>query len=46
MTEHTQQVMAALRKAPGFEDVGAADSVTRLGGLTNLVHRVDLKKNP
>lgn len=44
MTEHTQQVMAALRKAPGFEDVGAAESVTRLGGLTNLVHRVDLEE--
>lgn len=44
MTEHTQQVMAALRKAPGFEDVGVADSVTWLGGLTNLVHRVDLEE--
>ena len=42
MTEHKQQVMEALRKAPEFQGVEAADSITRLGGLTNLVHRVDL----
>lgn len=42
MTEHAEQVMAALRKAPEFEDATTCDSVTRLGGLTNLVHRVDL----
>lgn len=42
MTDHTEQVMEALRKAPEFRDVGSAHSVTRLGGLTNLVHRVDL----
>jgi thiamine kinase-like enzyme len=42
MTEHATQVMNALRKAPGFEDVTDVDSITRLGGLTNLVHRVDI----
>lgn len=42
MTEHANAVMEALRKAPGFENVTQADSVTRLGGLTNLVHRVDM----
>ena len=34
--------MVALRKAPEFQGVDTADSITRLGGLTNLVHRVDL----
>lgn len=42
MTEHTGQVMDALRRAPEFRAVTAADSITRLGGLTNLVHRVDI----
>ena len=42
MTEHATEVMEALRKAPGFESVTEADSITRLGGLTNLVHRVDI----
>ncbi|GAW34765.1 choline/ethanolamine kinase [Roseovarius sp. A-2] len=42
MTEHAEEVLSALRRAPGFEDVTAADSITRLGGMTNLVHRVDL----
>lgn len=42
MTEYTQRVMAALRNVPEFDDVRTADSITRLGGLTNLVHRVDL----
>ena len=42
MTEHIPQVMVALRKAPEFQGVDTADSITRLGGLTNLVHRVDL----
>lgn len=43
MTEHARKVMEALRQAKGFEDVDEAISVTRLGGLTNLVHRVDLR---
>ena len=42
MTDYAEQVLTALRKAPGFEGVMAVDSITRLGGLTNLVHRVDL----
>ena len=42
MTEHIPQVMVALRKAPEFQGVDTADSITRLGGLTNLVHSVDL----
>ena len=40
MSDHAQKVMEALRRAPEFKDVTRADSVTRLGGLTNLVHRV------
>ena len=42
MAEYATQVMDALRKAPGFEAVTSVDSITRLGGLTNLVHRVDI----
>lgn len=42
MTEHAEQVLLALRKAPQFADVKSADSIMRLGGLTNLVHRVDI----
>jgi len=42
MTEHAKIVMQALRKAPGFKNV-EVKSITRLGGLTNLVHRVDIK---
>lgn len=42
MTEHADQVLAALRKAPGFADVTTVDAITRLGGMTNLVHRVDV----
>ncbi|RKF15140.1 LPS biosynthesis choline kinase [Roseovarius spongiae] len=43
MSDHTETVIAALRNAPGFEDVSAADcTLTRLGGLTNLVHQVDV----
>ncbi|MEE9335033.1 MAG: choline/ethanolamine kinase family protein [Granulosicoccaceae bacterium] len=41
MTEHANRVLAALREAPKFADVESADTITRLGGLTNLVHRVD-----
>ena len=41
MTEHAETVVAALRAAPGFENAEVR-SITRLGGLTNLVHRVDM----
>lgn len=42
MTEIAESVLDTLHRVPGFEGVTAADSITRLGGLTNLVHRVDL----
>lgn len=42
MSEHAKKVMAALRKAPAFKSIMNADQITRLGGLTNLVHRVDV----
>lgn len=41
MTEHAEQVKAALRNAPGLENAEAL-TITRLGGMTNLVHRVDM----
>ena len=41
MSEHREDVLAALRQAPGFETVTEADEIARLGGLTNLVHRVE-----
>ncbi|MXN64431.1 phosphotransferase [Stappia sp. GBMRC 2046] len=41
MVQHADSVISALRKAPGFSDLKAEEcSITRLGGLTNLVHRV------
>jgi len=42
MTKYANQVLAALRNAAQFADVETADRITRLGGLTNLVHRVDM----
>lgn len=42
MTEHADRVMDALREVAQFSDVESADSITRLGGLTNLVHRVEV----
>ncbi|GGH37787.1 Thiamine kinase [Cribrihabitans marinus] len=42
MTELEDKVMAALRQVPRFAEVTRADAITRLGGLTNLVHRVDI----
>jgi thiamine kinase-like enzyme len=42
MTEYANQVLAALRNAAQFADVATPNSITRLGGLTNLVHRVDM----
>lgn len=42
MQENVEAAVTALRNAPGFESVRAEDcAVTRLGGLTNLVHLVD-----
>lgn len=42
MSEHDETVIEALRHAPGFEKVLAEDcKITRLGGLTNLVHLVE-----
>lgn len=42
MTQHEDQVLAALRKVPAFAGVKCVDAITRLGGLTNLVHRVEM----
>lgn len=42
MSDHREQVLGALRNAPGFEGIDTADSIVRQGGLTNLVHRVDI----
>ncbi|MBN9673889.1 phosphotransferase family protein [Roseibium aggregatum] len=42
MTEYADKVVSALRNAPGFSDVRLEDcTITRLGGMTNLVHRVE-----
>lgn len=43
MSEFTESVQQALRHVPHLSDVTLADSqLVRLGGLTNVVHRVDL----
>ncbi len=42
MTENTEAVLKALRNLPELADIGPQDiSKTRLGGLTNLVFRVE-----
>lgn len=42
MYEHAEAVLSVLKNAPGFENVTPdATTITRLGGLTNLVHLVD-----
>lgn len=41
MADHEAEVIAALRRAPGFGTLDAPDEIVRLGGLTNLVFRVD-----
>ena len=41
MSEHAARVLDALRKAPEFKNLSKVDQIIRLGGLTNLVHRVD-----
>ena len=42
--EHTATVLSALSNAPGFETIKAKEcKITRLGGMTNLVHLVETK---
>ncbi len=42
MYEHTETILSTLHKTPGFGDLTAAQcKITRLGGLTNLVHLVE-----
>ena len=42
MTDHTEEVLAALKDVPRFGSLDPdAVEITRLGGLTNLVHLVD-----
>ncbi len=44
MHEHTDNVISALCNAYGFETIKAEDcKITRLGGMTNLVHLVETK---
>ena len=44
MSAHLEQVVAGLRAAPGFDDIRRDECrITRLGGLTNLVYRVDTR---
>ena len=42
MNDNSDQVHSVLTAIPGFEDMAAdAYTVERLGGLTNLVYRID-----
>ena len=42
--EHTATVLSALSNAPGFETIKAKEcKITRLGGMTNLVHLIETK---
>lgn len=42
MSEHSETLLSVLRNAPGFGGISARDcTITRLGGLTNLVHLVE-----
>ena len=42
--KHTHNVISALGNAPGFETIKAEDcKITRLGGMTNLVHLSKLR---
>ena len=44
MYEHTATVLSALSNVSGFETIKAKEcKITRLGGLTNLVHLVETK---
>ena len=43
MPEHDETVVRALKNASGFDDINANEcKITRLGGLTNLVHLVEV----
>lgn len=43
MSEYLEQVVTSLKRAPGFEAIAFDDcKLTRLGGLTNLVHLVEV----
>ncbi len=41
MTEQEENVLTALREAEPFKDVRSVTEITRLGGLTNFVYRVE-----
>ncbi|MBG1233244.1 phosphotransferase family protein [Aestuariivirga litoralis] len=44
MSEYLPKVISILQNVPGFADVKASEiKLTRLGGLTNLVHRVEAR---
>lgn len=44
MAEHEAEVLAALSVLPDFSGLSAGEArITRLGGLTNLVHRVEAR---
>lgn len=44
MSEYLEEVVEGLRQVPGYRDVRAGECrITRLGGLTNLVHRVEVR---
>jgi len=44
MSEYLEEVLEGLRQVPGYGDVRAGECrITRLGGLTNLVHRVEVR---
>jgi len=44
MYEHAETVISALRNVPAYETVKVNDcKITRLGGMTNLVHLVETK---
>jgi len=44
MYEHAETVISALRNVPAYETIKVNDcKITRLGGMTNLVHLVETK---
>ncbi|MDA5094135.1 choline kinase family protein [Aliiroseovarius sp. KMU-50] len=44
MYEHTDTILSTLRNTTGFEDITPPEcKITRLGGLTNLVHLVEAR---
>lgn len=46
MSEEIEQARAALNDIPGIGGVGGVGEITRLGGLTNLVYRVESGQGP